>query len=261
MATELRCAITLAYNSLHHLQHMDFSKRMKEMFDIWIVVEGHAKPGGSTHWCNNLKYQSQNSTDGTLEFLQSLDIELITKKGWDSKDEQFNAGVERLRELTDKCTLWQVDCDEVWKKDDLEKNELALTSSVGCVGFHHIVGECEGHLLLAEGRWGSGKVNRVWRWKGEKFLTHEPPTFEGQDKPQELPEKFYHFSYYFDKDVEFKQKYYRNYGAIYNNWKAMQGWKPSQFPCHVYKAFGRKNPIGITNTRIRMWEKKGMLFE
>lgn len=232
------------------------------MFDIWIVVEGHSKPGGSTHWCNELKYQSPISKDGTRELLESYpEIHLIKQDvAWESKDEQFRAGVEKLRELTSECILWQVDCDEVWKLKDLEENERSLNSFAGCVGFHHIVGECEGHLLLAEGKWGSGKVNRVWRWKGEKFLTHEPATFEGQGKAQELPAKFYHFSYYFEKDVEFKQKYYKGYAQIYKGWKELQRFKPSQFPCHVFRAFGRKNAIGITNSRIRMWEEKRVLL-
>ena len=264
MAEQLRIAITIIYNGLHHLKHGDFVERMKGIFDYWIIVEGHAGGEGTTSWCNNLKYQSPISTDGTREYLKQIESDkirvILNKDKWKSKDEQFKAGVEELRKITDNCILWQVDADEVWTLEKIKRNELALESSVGCVGFHHIVGKCEDYLLLAEGRWGSGKVNRVWRWEGEEFLTHEPPTFEGQGKPQELPEKFLHFSYYFEKDVEFKQKYYKGYGQILESWKALQTWKPDRFPCHIYRAFGRKNPIGKTNTTIRLWKEEGMLL-
>ena len=266
MAEQLRCAIIIVYNGLHHLQHLNFMGRMLDIFDHLIFVEGHAKPGGSTYWCNDLKYQSAISTDGTREYLKEYESDrvhiVLRDKAWSSKDEQFNAGIDKLREITDKCTLWQVDADEVWRKEQIEANELALESSVGCVGFHHIIGKCQDDLLLAEGKWGSGKVNRVWRWEGQSFVTHEPPMMEGQGVPQLLPEKFLHFSYYFEKDIEFKNKYYKGYGDLYKSWKELQGWKPSQFPCHIYRAFGRKSSIGRTNTRIvrRVWEAERLLL-
>lgn len=240
------------------MEHGDFVPRMLDMFDHWIIVEGHAKPGGSTYWCNDLKYQKAESTDGTREYLRELKgVHYIEGKGyWKSKDAQFQAGIERLKELTEECYLWQVDADEWWTKEQLERNEQYLKSDVGCVGFNHIVGKCEGDLLLAQGKWGSGKVNRVWKWKGQDFVSHEPAVMQGQGEPQELPEKFLHFSYYFEKDVEFKAKYYKNHGEIYKGWKKLQTFKPNDFPCHIYRAFGRKNAIGRTNTRIVRWMRE-----
>lgn len=234
-------------------------------------MEGHARPGGTTSWCNFLKYQSYKSTDGTREYLFQIatkctNLEFIEANGfWESKDEQFQAGIERLKELTNRCTLWQVDADEWWTKEQLERNENALRktgSNVGSAKFHHVVGECEGGLLLAQGKWGSDSVNRVWLWKGEDFTSHEPPTMKGQRFPQVLPEKFLHFSYYFEKDVDFKAKYYKGHENIYKGWKELQTFKPSHFPCHIYKAFGRKSPIGRTNTtitRVMPGKETGML--
>lgn len=260
----MRCAITIIYNGIHHLKHGNFVPFMLENFDRWIVVEGHARPGGTTSWCNHLKYQSAESTDGTREFLRELPIDYIEGNGfWESKDAQFQAGVERLKE---PCMLWQVDADEWWRRDQLEKNERVLNNSpynVGQVGFNHVVGSCEGQLLIARGKWGSGLVNRVWKWNGERFLTHEPPTMEGQTQAITLPERFMHFSYYFEKDVEFKAKYYKGHENIYKGWKELQKFKASQFPCHIYRAFGRKTAIGRTATKIHreMWrEEKGMLL-
>lgn len=240
---------------------------MLQNFDKWIVVEGHARPGGTTSWCKHLKYQRFDSTDGTREYLRELPIEYIEAKDfWESKDAQFQAGIERLKSLISECTLWQVDADEWWTLNQIERNESVLfgtSSNVGSVQFHHVVGECEGGLLLAKGRWGSGYVNRVWKWKGQDFLTHEPPTMEGQVKPTLLPEKFLHFSYYFERDVEFKAKYYNGHEQVYKGWKELQRFKPSQFPCHIYRAFGRKNSIGRTNTtihRVVPGETQGMLL-
>jgi hypothetical protein len=260
----LRCAITIIYNGLHHLQHGNFVERMMSMFDRWIIVEGHARPGGSTYWCNNLKYQSAESTDGTREYLRTLGVDYIEGKGfWESKDAQFQAGVDRLKEITSECTLWQVDADEWWTLEQLETNERALVGNVGSVGFHHVVGRCEDGLLLAKGRWGGGFVNRVWRWKGQDLECHEPATFKGQGEVQMLPEKFLHFSYYFEKDVSFKQKYYKGHEEVYKGWKKLQEYKRESFPIHIFRAFGRKNPIGRSNSRIvwQMWsEEEGVLL-
>lgn len=237
---------------------------MLENFDKWIVIEGHARPGGSTSWCNHLKYQQAASTDGTREYLRTLPIEYIEGNGfWESKDTQFQAGINRLKELTDECTLWQVDADEWWTKRQLERNEKALLGDVGSVGFHHVVGECEGGLLLAQGKWGSGFVNRVWKWRGQDFISHEPATMKGQGKPERLPERFLHFSYYFEQDVAFKTKYYKGHETVWKGWKALQGFKKENFPIHIYRAFGRKNAIGRTNTqivRVMPGEKEGLLL-
>lgn len=260
--TKLRCAFTIHYNGLHHLQHGDFAQRMLSFFDHWIVVDGHALPGGTTSWCNHLKYQPVSSTDGSLAYLKSLPgVHLVTKKGyWASKDDMVKAAINRLKTITDQCTLWQVDTDEWWRKEQLLANEKSLKGKVGAVGFHHIVGEIGDDLLVVRGQWGNDYVNRLWRWSGEQFLSHEPAVLEGQGVVEKLPEKFLHFSYYFEKDVEFKAKYYKNHGDIYKSWKELQKFKPEQFPCHIYRAFGRKSPIGRTNTRVYRLPKEAWML-
>ena len=53
---------------IHHLKNRNFAKFMLTNFDHWIVVEGHAKPGGSTSWCKDINIPCR-STDGTHEEL------------------------------------------------------------------------------------------------------------------------------------------------------------------------------------------------
>lgn len=232
---KLRCAFTIIYNGLHHLKNRNFAKFMLTNFDHWIVVEGHAKPGGSTSWCKDINIPCR-STDGTHEELLGLksqhkNLHYYSNGGyWKSKDEQVNKAIDILRGITNECILWQVDADEVWTETGIVNNERALMGrrhNCGRVQFRHIVGEHEGKLLIARGRWGSGYVNRVWKWKGERFVTHEPSEIEGQSSVN-LPYRFDHYSMYFEQDVLFKSKYYKGYENLYENWKRMH--EQGKFP-------------------------------
>jgi len=214
---------------------------MQKHFNLWVVVEGHAKPGGSTSWCNNLELPPR-STDGTHEYLKTLggNLRYYSKgKFWESKDEQVNKAISLIKRECNECTLWQVDCDEVWNIKDLEDNEkifLRTRHTCGKVQFNHIVGRHNGSILVAKGVWGSGFVNRVWKWKGEDFISHEPPRLQGKQTYISLPYKFDHYSMYFENDVAFKAKYYQGYDKVYENWKKMH--QEGIFPCHVTKLLG-----------------------
>lgn len=252
----MRCAITIIYNGIHHLKHGDFIDRMLDIFDYWIIVEGHALPNGSTAWCKKVPMPSASS-DGTREYLKmrtdllcsnfNNQLHYIPSTGyWESKDAQFQAGIEKLKTLTNSCTLWQVDVDEWWTIEQIEKNEAQLTAKAGAVSFDHVVGTYHDDLLVARGAWGSDFVNRVWRWNGEDFATHEPAQMVGQGQPQKLTEKFLHFSYYFEQDIIFKEQYY-GYQNLHKHWQALQ--RTQKFPAPIHTLFGR-HPIGRTDTKI-----------
>lgn len=84
--------------------------------------------------------------------------------------------------------------------------------------FRHFVGDG----LIAEGSWGSGKVCRLFRWRGQKFISHEPPLMFRKDKTLESELSFDHYSYYFENDVAFKEKYYKGYQGLLQNWYKLQ---------------------------------------
>jgi len=223
---------------------------MLDNFDYWVIVEGASKNGGSTSWCK-VHRQGHRSTDGTAEFVQSLQSDRVLTYSHDtfykSKDEQFNMGIELLRTLTKDCYLWQVDCDEHWTADDLPLAERKLwrsASNVASFQFNHWVGDD----ILAIGDWGSGRVNRLWQWKGQYFNSHEPAVMKTQTKTTLLlPYKFDHYSMMFDQDVKFKSKFYRGHEQVYLNWKNLSN---LEYPCHISNLFGTNNPVGRSNSYL-----------
>lgn len=233
----MRFAVTIIFNGLHHLKHRNFSERMLQLFDHWVVVEGAVKNNGSTQWCNTVPdqfHENGSSKDGTVAYLREFskgrkNMSVITSDGmWLSKDAQFNAGIDVLKAKHSSGWLWQVDADEHWNEQQLIRNEAFLKNSgakTGASKFHQFVGPG----LVATGQWGGNTINRLWKWDGETFAAHEPPTLEGGNgKEVILPEKFLHYSYYFEKDVHFKDAFYRGYKGVLSNWQSLQ--QENQFP-------------------------------
>lgn len=225
---------------------------MQENFDLWVVVEGHSRPGGSTSWCHSLDIPPV-SDDGTVEYMSHITAgnnNVLFHSGgsyFSSKDEQFNKAIEMLRTRTNNCFLWQVDCDEHWNKDHLALSERLLNkshSNVAITQFNQFVKQD----VIAIGDWGSSWVNRLWRWRGERFLSHEPSVMVNQSKqPLQIPYKFDHYSYVFEKDVKFKSKYYSGHEMVYQNWKKLD---TLTFPCHISNLFGKNNPVGMGNSYL-----------
>ena len=233
----MRVAITIVYNGLHHLQHKGFTEFMVQNFDYWAVVDGLSNAGGSTGWCNTLKL-SPSSTDGTTEFMQDVAkkhphvLFYSAKVPFKSKDEQVNKAVDMLRTRAKRGWLWQVDVDEHWTVETIEQAEQKLFwSSALQMAFRprHYVG----HNLLAVGRWGSSHFTRLFRWRGQKFISHEPPLMFRKDKTLESELSFDHYSYYFENDVAFKEKYYKGYQGLLQNWYKLQTLKEFPQPISV----------------------------
>lgn len=229
----MRIAFTIVLNGLRHLTHNNFYKNMIDNFDHWYIVEGVAKPNGSTNWCKELSPKFHNnylSNDGTTEFLNNNihpKVVLIRPQGgpWDSKDQQVNAAIQSIKEITDECFLWQVDVDEQWSSKNLETAEKMLIENngkTGCFLCDYYVGENQRVI----GQWGEGMYEpyrRLWNWKGEMFDKHEPPTLKGKNGPGLLlPQRFQHYAYYFEEDVKFKEAYYQGYEGLYERWKQVQ---------------------------------------
>jgi len=254
----MRYALTIVYNAKHHLLHQDFAERMVSMFDKWVIVEGFSRNGGSTAWCNSIRPPSQ-STDGTIETCQNLASQYPTKvlfatsqTGWPSKDVQVNKGIELLQGNPDGW-LWQVDADEQWTESDLTEAETMLGIGSNTAGgfqfYHYLCKDSDGRQLVGKGSWGDGISTRLWWWHGQKFKTHEPPIMEGQDGYKVLPQKYHHYSYYFEQDVEFKSRYYKGYRSVLANWRTLQK-RRFDYPISAKVLLGSGTSVDLTNSYI-----------
>ena len=229
----MRVAVTILYNGLHHLKHNDFAEFMANNFDYWAVVDGLSMNSGSTAWCNKLDLPA-NSTDGSIEFMQDItkryNTILFSHKlaPYKSKDHQVNAAVDLLRTKTKHGWLWQVDVDEQWTAEKLADAEQRLffdNAREGAFQFNHFVGKD----IIAEGGWGSGFLPRLFKWRGQRFISHEPPRMDVNRRIKNIEGiKFNHYSYCFEQDVLFKEKYYGGYKGIHANWLKLQ--QANEFP-------------------------------
>lgn len=235
------------------MEHNDFASKMCKLFDHWIVIEGHSLPYGSTSWCKKMNV-SPTSQDGTIKYLKSLsliknNLHFYSHGGFFyGKDEQVNAGISILKQLTKKCYLWQVDVDEHWTEEKLKASEIYadLNPHKGyAFQFNQYVGED----IIAVGEWGSGYLNRLWKWNGEMFRSHEPALLFGQRSLGYVPEiKYDHFSYLYEKDVKFKSQYYTGHEYVHKGWGELKNVKT--FPVHISVLFGKDSKIGMSNSYI-----------
>lgn len=228
------------------------------MFDKWVIIEGFSRNGGSTDWCTSIRPPHQ-STDGTIETCQDLASRYPTKvifhtcaSGYASKDDQVNKGIELLQGNPDGW-LWQVDSDEQWTQQDLTEAESMLEIGSNVAGgfqfYHYLCKDSDGKQLVGKGSWGDNIVARLWWWHGQKFKTHEPAIMHGQDGIKFLPQKFHHYSYVFEQDVEFKSKYYKGYRPVLSNWRMLQQ-KRFNYPIPAKTLLGSGTSVDLTNSYI-----------
>ena len=118
----------------------------------------------------------------------------------------------------------------------------------GCFLCNYYVGEKQKVI----GQWGEGRLEpyrRLWDWKGEMFIKHEPPTLVGKNGPGLLlPQRFNHYAYFFEQDVKFKEIYYQGYEGLYERWLKVQG---NRGQIHIKELLGEKTWWGNTNTNIQ----------
>jgi len=253
----MRIAFTIILNGLHHLQHNDYANYILDNFDYWVVVEGASGNKGSTSWCNKMldKYHNNgNSIDGTIEYLENLsetrkNLIFVKADGcWESKDVQVNRCITEVKKLTNKCMLWEIDIDEQWNNDDMLEAEtelLKLGGKCGCFKCHYFLGE----NIQAIGEWGEGNViryNRLWDWEGEYFKCHEPPLLDGRNDSYLLPQRFNHYAFYFEKDVKFKNDWYKGHDGCHEKWLLLQ--QENIFPQNIRYLF--PNFTSLLNTQI-----------
>lgn len=237
-----RVAFTIILNGLHHLLHNSQAKFILHNFDLWIVVEGASRPGGSTRWCRSMPSEYHNkglSIDGTSDYLENLSklynniLHIKPHDLWPSKDTQVNTAIKHLRQITNKCYLWQIDADEQWDKDGIATAEKELSTAGARTGLF-FANYYVGPDIIAKGDWGEKSTGqgypRLWLWSGEYFDSHEPPKLSGEGKSMLLSPRFNHYSYYFEQDVKFKENWYTGHENVYNRWKYINSRPSNEFP-------------------------------
>jgi hypothetical protein len=209
-----------------------------------IVAEG-AGP-----WAYHMAGPEGHSVDGTLEVLRRFQREedpegkvtVVTAEDegypdgfWPGeKDEQSQAYAKRAT----GDWLWQVDIDEFYQPEDMQRVSLYLKShpDTTCLtfNFYHFWGgfnfRLEGGLLMSRSFAGEpwGACRRVFKWgPGYRYLTHRPPTLvnaEGQDLAQLQkrnlsrqthlsPIFMFHYSNLFPSQVLPKGQYFAHHGS------------------------------------------------
>ena len=183
-----------------------------------LIAEGPVK-----YWQDLGRATSTDKTNKILEEFPDPDNKIKIVHGqFAEKDEQCNAYIEHMNPDIDY--LWNLDSDEVYKKEDLEKTIQFLKdqkpTSVGIRsrsfygGFDHYL---TGFELNVD------NFVRIFRvTEGSKWLTHRPPTIQ-YPVSEEIIKKhidsetfyrktgveMYHYSYVFPKQVKNKIQYYK----------------------------------------------------
>ncbi len=165
------------------------------------------------------------STDGTLAILKNFPDPQkklkIIHGVWQSKDQQCN----RFIEEASGDYIWQVDDDEVYKKEDLRKVERLLLQDpeISAVAFQwQNFFKGFDRVMVADQPY---EVWRLFRLRpGYRFLTHRPPTVVDPSTGAVMNEirslsgrvlaesgiYIYHYSYVFDHQVKNKIRYHAN---------------------------------------------------
>ncbi len=225
-------AFTLVLDGMPWItKHLDILKATNLDWH-WIIVHGAAMNNGSTRWCQ--PQEPRLSVDGTTEYLESLGkfperISIAHGKQWESKDEMVNWALSFIDE---PCVLMEIDSDEIWKPDQLEKIVKAFESKITAMQFRcrYFVGED----LITKGEHCYGDMDyewwRAWRYiPGMKFVSHEPPLLDGtlhgipyfKDETTAWFGKFDHYAYATESQVVYKEKFY-GYKGLLEGWLRLQ---------------------------------------
>ena len=184
-----------------------------------LVAEG---PVG--YWQGQGYATSMDNTNDILDNFPDPDKKIkIVHSRYLEKDDQCNAYMEFLDDETDY--IWNLDCDEVFKPEDIEKViNLLETERYTSVGFKSLsfYGGFDRYLTGFEENAEFMRIRKVY--PGSYWQTHRPPTIAHKINDP-WPEKhldfnkladehgvrMYHYSYVFPDQVFNKLKYYEEH--------------------------------------------------
>ena len=205
----------------------------------WSVVEGVAASEKCTSWCNSIP--PRLSQDGTTQYLNSLKfdkrVKVFQREHWHGKHEMVNTPLKYLKEAG---LLWQIDADEVWTPQQVEKVRRMFLQARDRTEANFYCRYFVGPdiITVGHGCYGNNtdyEWKRVWRFQpGMTFTSHEPPRLGSGTNPVPFTHAetyaaglvFDHFAYATEQAVAFKELYYGKNSGLYKgaveNWKRLQ---------------------------------------
>lgn len=198
----------------------------------WHVMEGVADNVKDTSWV--AKIPPRLSRDGTTEWLNQAMVEnprikVYRRQLWPGKTAMVNAAISRIQE---PCVLLQVDSDEFWTAEQIEKMcSLYESGRYDRMRFYcrYFVGP--DIVVTTTNTWSNrpGEWSRSWLFKpGMIAEKHEPPVLKGcgrrelnRDETLKLGLFFNHEAYMYADQIEFKERYYKYRGAT-DGWRRLQ---------------------------------------
>ena len=216
----------------------------------WHVVEGVAELKHDTAWSvrgggriPEGLHKNGLSVDGTSEYLDELvaehprQISVYRKSGaefWDGKKEMVSAP---LKNLPNDCLLWEVDVDEFWSAQSIEKmHEAFLKDRSKTAAWYWCNFYTGPDLVVCTRNCYSQNPRqewlRTWRYQsGDIWAKHEPPVLLrgagpdagkdvgainafNQNTTESFGATFDHLAYVRREQLEFKETYYGYAGAL-----------------------------------------------
>lgn len=197
----------------------------------WSIAEGAAMNVRDTSWCQ--KQEPRLSRDGTSEYLSTLRkhprMTVIQRQRWEGKALMCNTCLPVHRE---ECVLLQIDSDESWTVDQLERIVRCFEAEpgLGAMQFYcrYMVGQ--NIVITSDNTYGNrnGEWMRAWRYNGGSFVTHEPPNLSNvtgrvslRGETREMRLVFDHYAYVLPQQVSFKEGFY-GYANALEHWQRLQ---------------------------------------
>lgn len=233
----------------------------------WHIVEGVSALKHDTAWSVAMggslpeSFASGGlSSDGTSCYLDELhaahpqEVSVYRKPDgalWDGKVEMVG---EPLRHIFEEALLWEIDADELWTVEQLERGRDMFLGDPArraaffwCryfVGPDIVVSSRNCHTQNPTYEW-----IRAWLFRpGMRWVSHEPPRLaerqgvEGEwrdlalgpvfthDETEARGLVFHHFAFATEKQVAFKERYY-GYANAVTGWKRLQA--TDKFPLRL----------------------------
>ncbi len=251
------------------LNGMPFIRHHVEVFSrlsvpwTWHIVEGVASLSHDTAWSlenggriSETLHHNGLSNDGTTEYLNELvekypgQVKVYRKTGgefWNGKREMVNAP---LASINEQALLVQVDSDELWSIEQLERLSLAFQERPDKTAAYFFCNYFVGPELIISTRNTYGNNSsyewlRAWRYlPGSRWQAHEPPRLLaplGDGRAVDLAQVnpfthaetesmglvFQHYAYVTEEQARFKESYY-GYADAVARWRRLQ--TSSHFP-------------------------------
>jgi len=237
----------IVFNLLDTLPKDMFRKCIESVHDFAheiIIVEGASNGSdGNT----KVFTKDGHSTDGTLEYLYSLQSEfdkitIIPSKGfWNGKTEMCN----EYAKIATGDYIWQLDADEFYHKNDIVKI-IDILETLKPDAVHFYANHFFGGYDYCIGETGKNWANflpwmRIFRHipNKSKWLSHEPPNYQcddlicnqgrviTRDQTLNLGIKMFHYTCVCKEQIDFKERFYGNnqYTRFWNMFQLDQGIK------------------------------------